>query len=61
MLGASFLALALPQQWRGLGRPGGFVVFLAVPIGFVRKFVDIEKFDRRAGRYRYERDAETQQ
>ncbi len=61
VLGASFLALALPQQWRGLGLPVGFVVFLAVQIGFVRKFVDIEKFDRRAGRYRYERDAETQQ
>lgn len=59
LLGASFLAMALPQEWRGLGLPVGFIVFLVVQIGLVKRFVDIEKFDRRACRYRYDREAET--
>lgn len=60
VFGASFFTMALQPEWRGIGLPVSFVVFLAVQIGLVRRFVDIEKFDRRACQYRYERDAEVQ-
>lgn len=60
VIGASLFAMALKPEWRGLGLPVSFIVFMAVQIGLVKRFVDIEKFDRRAGRYRYDREAETQ-
>ncbi|MCE5229679.1 hypothetical protein LLG95_08795 [bacterium] len=54
VIGAILFTSALKPEWQGLGLPVSFIVFLAIQIGLVRRFVDIEKFDRRAVRYRSE-------
>jgi MFS family permease len=46
--GALLLAPGLPEAWRAPGLVIGLVVFLAIQVGLVRKFVDQETFDRRA-------------
>nr|AIA14261.1 Unknown Function [uncultured bacterium] len=49
------LVMGLPLDWRGYGMVIGLVVFLAIQIGLVNRFVDDEKFDQRT-RYRMNDD-----
>lgn len=46
IIGVMLLVPGLPQEWQAPGLVISLVVFLAVQIGLVRRFVDQEKFDR---------------
>ena len=48
--GAILFSAGVPQQWAGLALPVSAVAFLAIQVGLVKRFVNTEKFDRRAGR-----------
>ena len=54
VIGAALLATGLPLQYQLIGGLIGLVVFLAVQIGLVRRFVEQEAFDHRMQRYRHE-------
>ncbi|MEN6625181.1 MAG: hypothetical protein ABFD69_03020 [Candidatus Sumerlaeia bacterium] len=54
--GAVLFTKGLPAPYQSPGLPISFIVFLAIQIGLVRRFVDTESFDRRTSRQKFENE-----